>query len=131
MNVTITAFYASLLTLFYIYLSLLVINERRKYGIGIGSGNEHSLERMVRVHANFIEYVPLALLLMLFLEQLAYYPWMVHVSGVLLLLSRLAHALGLGHSAGVSWQRFVGTLGTFFTLLWLASLNLYYLYVVV
>lgn len=128
MSVYISAFYASLLAIFYVYLSALVINERRKAGVGIGSGNHPALERMIRVHANFIEYVPLSLFLLLCLENLASAGWIVHLSGVLLFLSRLAHAAGLRHNAGVSWQRFVGTLGTFLTLLWMAACNLYFVH---
>lgn len=128
MSVYISAFYASLLAIFYVYLSFLVINERRKAGVGIGTGNEPALERSIRVHANFIEYVPLSLILLLCLENLASVPWIVHAGGIMLFVSRLAHAAGLRHNAGVSWQRFVGTLGTFLTLLWIAGCNLYFVH---
>jgi uncharacterized membrane protein YecN with MAPEG domain len=74
----------------------------------------------VRVHANFIEYVPLALLLML-LGELNDLPRVVlHGAGILLLASRVLHAIGLGRSPGRSFGRFYGTAGTWFVVLGLS-----------
>ena len=51
--------------------------------------------RAMRVHANFAEYVPLALVLMLLVEAAGGAGWLVHVLGVALLLGRAAHAWGV------------------------------------
>ena len=61
--------YAAVLAFIYIVLSVRVIRARRNAKVAIGTkGNAH-LERKIRVHANFAEYVPLALLLATFIEN--------------------------------------------------------------
>ena len=37
---------------------------RNRHKIGIGDGGDKALARKIRVHGNFVEYVPLGLLLM-------------------------------------------------------------------
>ena len=66
----ITAFYASLLALLFILLSARVIAQRREAKVEIGHGESAQLLRRMRVHANFAEYVPFALLLMTLAESL-------------------------------------------------------------
>ncbi|XOV79053.1 MAG: MAPEG family protein [Aestuariibacter sp.] len=124
MTVPITTFYAALLGVLLLYLSLLVVARRREFGIGIGDGGEKHLQQDMRVHGNFIEYVPFTLVLLL-LAELNHMPtWFLHTAGVVLLLSRLMHAYGLRHHHGYSWQRFYGTLLTFVTLAALIVANL-------
>jgi uncharacterized membrane protein YecN with MAPEG domain len=53
------------------------------------------LLRRMRVHANFAEYVPLALLLMALAESLQTWPWLLHLLGLVLLMGRLSHAYGV------------------------------------
>ncbi len=66
-----------------------------------------------RVQANFIENVPLALLL-LFLVELAGAPAMfVHACGVSLVVLRLLHAWGLARYEGANYPRLIGAQGTF------------------
>ncbi len=60
-----TPFFAAVLALFYVFLSLKVVRQRLSKGIKLGTGSEQGLEEAMRIHANFSEYVPLALLLML------------------------------------------------------------------
>ena len=55
----IVPFYASLLAALYFFLSLRVIRMRRRERIALGDGENARLERAIRVHANFAEYVPL------------------------------------------------------------------------
>ena len=90
----ITGVYAAILSLIFMFLSVRVISIRRSDKIAIGSGGNADLERAIRSHANFAEYVPLALILMLLVEKpdtlLA-----IHVSGVTLIIARCAHAYGM------------------------------------
>ena len=111
---TITPLYAGILGLFYLYLAFQVIRRRMGKGVGLGDGGHPDLTRAIRVHANFAEYVPLALILLLMLEGQGYSPWFVHVLGVLLVFARLAHAHGLSQSDGHSRGRFLGTATTLF-----------------
>lgn len=89
---TITALYAGLLTALYLALTYRVILFRRRHRIDMGDGGDPLLRRYLRGHANFAEYVPLALVLMLLLEQADRPAWLLHLLGLMLLLGRLAHA---------------------------------------
>ena len=116
----ITLLVASLHVLLYLYLSLRVILYRKAHRIGVGTGGDEAMTRRVRVHANFAEYVPLALLLLALLELSGTAAVVLWTCGVLLLLARVVHAIGLGGSAGYSAGRFGGTLLTFAVLLVMA-----------
>ena len=121
----ITLLVASLHILFYLLLSLRVVMHRRANRIGIGTGGDAAMARKVRVHANFAEYVPLALLMLALLELAGTAAAVVWTCGLVLLLARLAHAIGLGGSAGYSAGRFGGTLLTLAVLLAMALLGLW------
>lgn len=127
MQASITSFYAALLGLLFVALAGLVVRARWKYRTGLGIGTEPGMERAVRVHANFVEYVPLALVMLLLAEVGGARSGLLHACGGVLLASRLLHAYGLGGSSGRSFGRFWGTAGTWavmvtlsFTLLWRA-----------
>src|SRR5213080_4444375 len=64
----VTPLYAGLLTLWFTLLSVRVMNLRRR-GIAFGDGGDIGVTPIIRAQANFAEYVPLALLLMGFLED--------------------------------------------------------------
>jgi len=80
--------------------------------IGLGTGGDADLELRVRAHGNFIESVPMALVLLLLFEHSGAEAIYVHAAGVLLLASRIAHAYGLSRTAGRSIGRFYGAIGT-------------------
>lgn len=117
MNIEFTAFYAGLLGLLYVVLSIRVIRLRRRYKIGINSGQEKELERAIRVHGNFSEYVPIALFLILLLELNQSSAWLLHGLGIAILFGRLLHAMGLDKSAGVTMYRTIGMVLTFLTII--------------
>ena len=75
-------------------LSVRVVNLRRR-GIVFGDNGEIGVIRVVRAQANFAEYVPLALLLMGFLEVSRYSIYMLHALGLILLVARLIHGAAL------------------------------------
>jgi len=70
----------------------------------------------LRVQANFVENVPLALLLLLGLELQGASSAALHVFGSGLTLCRLLHAWGLGTYEGANYPRLVGAQGTFLLL---------------
>lgn len=111
MALTITMFYAGLLGLLFLMLAFRVVSLRRSLKVGLGSGGHETLDRAVRVHANFAEYVPLALLLLALVEAGTALPaWAVHLLGLVLLFGRLIHGiLGLNRNSGYSAGRFWGT----------------------
>ena len=87
--------YAALLTFLYIFLSSRVIQSRVVTRIGLGTGGHRGLERRMRIHANFAEYVPLALLLLVFMEMQARPGWLLHLLCAVLVLARIGHAIAL------------------------------------
>lgn len=91
----ITALYAALLALLFLYLSTRVIALRRSARVAVGDGGNLLLLRRMRVQANFAEYVPLALLLMGFAESLATPRLILHGLGLCLLAGRVVHAYGV------------------------------------
>lgn len=113
----ITALYAGLLGLMVLVLAGLVVRARWRYKTGLGTGSEPGMERAVRVHANFVEYVPLTLVVMLAGEINGLPSALLHGAGIALVAARALHAWGLGHSSGRSFGRFWGTATTWLVLL--------------
>ncbi len=115
--------YAGLLGLLLIALSAQVVLARRRFRVGLGAGSEAVLQQAIRVQANFVEYVPFATLLLVIAEVQGLSPGAIHAAGVVLVVSRVLHAIGLTKSPGRSFGRFYGTAGTWLVIaglsLWL------------
>lgn len=109
----ITAFYASLLAALFILLSIRVIAQRREARVEIGPGESKELLRRMRVHANFAEYVPFALILLALAESLKVPPPLLHLVGLLLVAGRSIHAYGLSQNPHVMRMRVWGMSLTF------------------
>jgi uncharacterized membrane protein YecN with MAPEG domain len=108
----ITLLYAALCTLLVLFLAGRVMAFRVKHKVGLGDGGHGELNRRVRSHANAVEYLPLALILLGGMELNGYSDAVIHGFGATLLVSRILHAWGLSRSAGTSPGRFLGTLLT-------------------
>jgi len=126
MPLAILPIYAAICGILLVMLSLRVVRLRGKYKVGIGDGGQAELSRAIRVQANFIEYVPTALILLLLLELAGAPTQLLHGLGIALVLSRIAHAIGYSKSARSSAGRAVGAVGTFLVLL-VAAVWLIYL----
>ena len=100
MLLIISPLYASILALFYFGLSMWVVRGRWKFQVGLGTGESKELEKRVRVHGNFSEYIPLCLILLVITENADFPTWSIHTFGSLLILSRVSHLIGLGKSRG-------------------------------
>jgi uncharacterized membrane protein YecN with MAPEG domain len=87
--------YAAILVLIFVFLSIRVIQMRASAKIGMGTGNDAAMERRIRVHANFAEYVPLALLLLAFMEMQQQSRIIVHILCIVLIIARIVHAVGV------------------------------------
>jgi len=121
---SITALYASLLAILLVGLSFNVIRLRLKLKVGIGDGEQKPLAAAIRIHGNFIEYMPLALILLACYELNGANSLWLHILGATLFVGRILHAIGLSKSIGISMQRQVGMLSTFLVLLILAIENI-------
>ena len=117
---------AALLGLILVVLSYLVVNIRRREKIGVGTGDYLPLRLAVRVHANFIEYVPMALILIFLLQRNGGANLAAYLAGALV-IARLLHAIGLSRTAGTSIGRFIGTSLTWVVLLTASIGNIYIL----
>jgi hypothetical protein len=117
----ITMLYAGLCVILVVALALRVVQWRFRHKIGLGDGGDAELLRRVRAHANAVENMPLALLLLGGMELNGYSPGLIHGFGATLLVSRLAHAWGLSHHSGTSRGRFVGSLFTWLLMLVMAA----------
>jgi uncharacterized protein len=91
----ITALYAALLALLYVWLSMRVIQVRRSAKVSLGDAGDDVLTRRVRAHANCAEYVPIGLILIFFVEQLWQSWWLIHALGAAFVLGRVLHAHGM------------------------------------
>lgn len=120
----ITALYTGLLGLLILAFALRVVWLRNVHHIGLGTGGNEALGRAVRVHGNAVEYLPIALLLMLCLELDHGMNWLLHVCGIALIAARLLHVWGISHSAGRSFGRVAGVTGTVLVITVLAVINI-------
>ena len=109
----VTPFYAAILAFIFVALSVKTLLLRRKLKIGIGTGDNEEMLRAMRVHSNFIEYTPFALLLSLMIELLRGSIILVHIVCLLLLIGRLIHAYGVSRLAENYRFRVVGMAFTF------------------
>ena len=116
MSLSITALYAGVLGLLFFALSANVIRIRRADKVSLGHEGNVALERAVRGHANFAEYVPLVLLLMGIAELGDTPLWRLHLLGGLLLTGRLLHAYCFALTESHFPTRFGGMLLTFIAL---------------
>lgn len=91
----VTALYASLLACLFVLLSVRVIFMRRGARVALGDGGDAALQRRIRVHANFAEYAPFALLTLALAESLRTPAWALHPIGLALIAGRCAHAYGV------------------------------------
>ncbi len=97
----ITPLYAAVAALMLISLSVRVIGMRRQRRVSIGDGEDEILTRRIRAQGNFIEYVPMALVLLLLLLELGgASAWLLHGLGIALLAGRLVHAWALAAHNG-------------------------------
>lgn len=87
--------YAALLGILYLALTYAVIKNRYRLGLSLGDGGDLRMNRCIRGHGNFAEYVPLSLLLLGFAEIGGTGATIIHIGGGLLLFGRLFHAYAM------------------------------------
>lgn len=108
-SVPVSALYAGVFGLFAVLLANNVLYARLRAAVL----PKWKPGAQVRVQANFVENVPLALVLLLALELQHTAPLALHVLGGALVLCRVLHAWGLGRHDGVNYPRLIGAQGTF------------------
>lgn len=114
---TITAFSAAILTLIYIALSVAALRRRKAVQVAVGDGDDKLLQRRVRAHGNFQEYVPISLIILGFFELLGAVEWLVLLCAGCLIIGRLLHAFGVSQVKEKFIYRILGMSLTFTTML--------------
>lgn len=115
-----TPLFAALFGFLYVCLSLNVVRHRLSKRISLGAGSDKEAERAIRAHANFIEYVPLCLILFYFLEMTTLSNWLVIYLASTLVMARVMHIIGMIKPKEFFVLRQIGTVATF-TIILIAS----------
>lgn len=108
---------AGALGLIYLMLSIRVVRGRWANRVSLGDGGQPVMQRRIRAHANFGEYVPLLLILMALLEASGASRGILAGAAIALVVGRIAHAVGIEIPKAPNPYRFIGGLITFGLLL--------------
>jgi uncharacterized protein len=92
---SITATYAAVLGLIFVALSAWVIAGRLGTQVMHGDAGVETMNRRIRAHANFAEYVPITLILVGLLESTAIAHWVIHALLLPLTIARALHPFGM------------------------------------
>ena len=96
MTFLVTPMYALPLAAIFLILWFRISGLRAATKISFGDGGNIDLLRRVRQHGNFVEWATFVLILMILAEGMGAPALYLHISGVLLLIGRIAHPFGLG-----------------------------------
>jgi uncharacterized protein len=116
MPILVTSLYAGLLAIICIALSMPVGLMRGKKQIALGDHSDPEMIVAIRRHANFTEYVPLALVLIALVELNGGPKTLIHALGAVLVVARIVHPFGLDAKNLNKWQRIAGTAATLIVL---------------
>ena len=108
----VTMLYAGILGLMSIALAFPAGQLRGKLGIPFGDGGNLSLLLAMRRQANFIEVVPMALILIGLLEMSGLSRYAIHGLGAALVFFRICHAVGFKAGATLRPGRAIGAAGS-------------------
>jgi uncharacterized protein len=121
-SILITSIYAALLAIIMIALSSHVSAQRGKAKVSILDGGNAELQLRMRRHGNFVENVPMALLLMALAELDGVGHNWIHAAGVLLVIGRILHAMGLSAEKATAVRLAGGVASTLSVLLMVGNI---------
>ena len=125
MPLPITATYAAILAILVLALGINVTVHRVKLGVPLGDGGNPEMLRMIRLHGNAVEYLPLALVLMLIFEVDGGSHIALHFAGIALLVGRMLQTWGMWATEKPVFGRQAGQSLTWLTIAALAVLNIW------
>ncbi len=103
-----TTLYTLPLIPIWLVLWIRVTKVRSTIGCSIGDAGDMKLLQKIRQHGNYIEWVPLTLVLMILAEAQGTHALWLHIAGALLVIGRLAHPFGLKIENAEHPLRYVG-----------------------
>lgn len=109
----ITGLFAGIFALAQIILSIRIAKMRWKHKVSLGDGGVDELQTAMRIHGNFVETVPIALILLALMELGGAPLWLVYVLGLAMVISRMSHAYALSTPPGYGRFRVLGMSLTF------------------
>ena len=121
MPVAVTALYAGILALIVTALAINVTAHR----VSLGDGGKPQMQRMIRIHGNTVEYLPLGIVLMGLYELNGGARLPLHACGIALILGRLLFIAGVWNSDGPNLVRATSMTVTWLAVAALAILNLW------
>ncbi len=125
MTLSITALYAGILALIVLALAINVTLHRVKLQVPLGDGGKPQMLRMIRLHGNAAEYIPLAVLLMAIYELNGGAHMSLHIVGIALVAGRVVQTWGMWTTDMTNIGRQIGQSLTWLSLIALAVLNLW------
>ena len=124
-SLPVTLVTASILGLMFIWLSARVIGGRVQNQVLIGDDGQADLIWRIRTHGNFIEYVPIFLIVLGALELMGGNRTALIVIAALFVVARILHVPGMGENANLRLRQ-AGIVGSFTAL---GAASLYGLYI--
>jgi len=124
MSISLTALYGAILALLIVALGINVTVHRVKLKVPLGDGGNAEMLRMIRLHGNAVEYIPLAIVLMLAYEINGGSHLALHVIGVALIAGRLIQTAAMWSTEVAGPGRGTGQTLTWLSIVGLAVLNL-------
>lgn len=112
MSVTISTIYAAILGLLFVPFTFYVGSYRVKHKILLLDGGDKELARRIRAQGNFVETVPLAVILIVLMELNGASATWLHSLGVVLVVARVMHYLTIATNPANTAPRALGMVGT-------------------
>ncbi len=117
MPIPITAFYAGLTILLAIFLGMRIGFFRAKKGISILHGGDMEVATRMRAHGNMMETAALIILAMAIIELNGADAKLLHGLGIIYILARIAHPIGLKHDNIAHPLRAIGAMASMLVML--------------
>jgi uncharacterized membrane protein YecN with MAPEG domain len=124
MPISITALYGAILALIIVALGINVTMHRVKLKVPLGDGGNPQMLRMIRLHGNAVEYIPLAIVLMAIYELNGGWHSALHLIGIALVAGRLIQTWAMWSTEVAGPGRGIGQTLTWLSIAALALLNL-------
>ena len=117
MQLTVTSITILFLMPLFFLLSISVIRHRVSKKVSLGDSGDPDLFRKIRVHGNFTEYTPMAIILLALCEIHRSPLILLVLISALLVIGRYLHAYGTASAKTHSMFRITGMICTFLSML--------------